>query len=82
MKHPLSWGTQPFHPSQKAWKPDLGIETEVYIAMVRRYEARQKAWKPDLGIETYRPRLLGFEEDGQKAWKPDLGIETAMNVGW
>jgi len=37
--------------SQKAWKPDCGIETPRHC---REGEAihGQKAWKPDCGIET------------------------------
>src|SRR6266571_3218928 len=66
--------------SQKAWKPDCGIETHkasgIHVDI-----PRQKAWKPDCGIETadggYVRRRVGL---CQKAWKPDCGIETQKVV--
>jgi len=66
--------------SQKAWKPDCGIETHkasgIHVDI-----PRQKAWKPDCGIETadggYVRRRVGL---CQKAWKPDCGIETQKFV--
>ncbi len=38
--------------SQKAWKPDYGIETNIVVMFLNIAVFCQKAWKPDYGIET------------------------------
>src|SRR6266567_2350089 len=70
--------------SQKACKPDRGIETLPLAVLPPLVAFCQKACKPDRGIET----IQHVPEQShcywsQKACKPDRGIETSWSqTGW